>query len=804
MKCIVKNLIHIRLVFIFIGAIILLPGCGGGGTSEGSLPPIPPGAVEPPLQVRGAVTVLDAKGERRKAPQGQLVELVTFTERGAPDTVIGSTSTDGEGGYLIEAPNGLKAGLRLGVLSSDGVGGKWRGIVLNNDASIGPASEAVTQEIFSIRNGNSAFAEADSRLAIFYRNSTMVLDSLKWTGLSSADIVKNLRTELVNDSAAKKALNALKSDGKITSSIGDIGGVFGLTALAVEYSDGTDTPAIRRNRRSLVQEEIWLLEEIQPSDKTIKFQAQVKPEADGIVQSAILNSSPILAILGEHRTASFNWSPGVEQVLISGTKDTYPYDFDADGKVDSMTFKSTQTFEKVDNLSLMGDDWRTLLFVFRTDLTINLSGGGNIKLTGLERKWQAPKVGAIKVEQIANTIDKDGKEAQTTLNMNAVRAVGGNTSWPGRVQFSEVAVGLPWESSQSGLLGIDASDKLVVKSYVSTRTGISTHSLQNPVDSVNLLISSPYLAPIYKLSKDGRFLYVAISQSTEGTSEDKNDALPISVANSLGAEIVRYDTHTLQETMRFRLPALPSSLKPGYGYPRYLARDIIVSPTENDTYIVSGIDTVLVKNSTVTSTIDGISTTPEEVLLPNGSVFHISEKNSIRAWDASRNELRFDFQGGGTRSRSIPIIGSAFDVQGVRQTALDIFFFNIFPPFQTTYDYIGSERIYVNGFKTVYDSETGKLIRNIINDPEQDLGNAQCILAEGEIVCIDYQDIFFLDLDLNTKRRLSTQPDLRELAGVYRVQANQPGLIRSQAGYFYYMSFTSNSSSAVVVKATWQ
>lgn len=742
-------------------------GGGGGGTGNGAT-----------ATIAGQATVLDASGDQVPAPAGHAVQLVVLDQQGQPGAVLASGMADANGRFEIALPPGRSTGLQLGVTSSDGAGGRWRAVAMNNDAPVGPASEAVTRELFASVGQRSATVSPHPRLGDLYRNSTLWLGLLNPRTSNPAAAVEQLRTALRSDSAATRAFDELGFQGQLTSSLGDIGGLFGHGQRAIEVDDGDGPLKVSVVRPSPDASNDWTIDEFPTGSSGTPDRIWLRPENDGIVQyQAQLRDSTVsvlLGLIGPHQVQSFRWAPGVDQPLASVRKPTHGFDFDTDGRIDTLVFRLNQRMAGVETVEALGERWRALVFEVTTILTIELSGGGSIVVQGTERRWHVPEIGAVHTVESNESIARDGTVTRGAATRRAVRAVAGDTSWPGRVRITATPLGTRSDYSFPASIGLTADNQIAVAGGVnivccSLHRGVSIRPLQPPGVSADILVAPGLLGARTVMSADGRHLYVASSRFLGG--DGTNVALPIDQAEALGATLVRYNATTLVEEASLTLPPIPSRLQPGLAFPRHMIRTVLVSPTDSTHAALAGVDAVLVRGTSVVSSV-GSNNDVTERLGIDGRARMISDQILLRGWDPDRQELRLEIDGGGASSRAVPITAAGLDLNAMR-TSVPVLF-NLFRTSDSAalYDRVDSRRLYLDGFRRVVNPDTGALISDLSTLPNQSLVAPGCTPRGAQVICLDSGRIHILNADLQLQRALPLQSDLRRLVDAY--QATSP------------------------------
>lgn len=790
----VKGLAHGPLLCLLAAC---LAACGGSGGGEG-------GGSDPqpvtPSTIHGQVTVLNESGDVAPVSAGQSVQLVELNPRGEPGAVIATTNTDSAGSFQFALPPGRSPGLALGVTAGDGAGGRWRAVALNVDAPVGPASEAVTQELFSALAQAPGAVQTNPRLGDFYRNAALWLSLLRPGDTAPGPAVQRLRERMQADVAARMALAELALQGRLTSSLGDIGGLFGYTDRAIEVDDSEDGLRISHAQPATDRADEWTIDEFPSGSTATPDKVWMRLQDDGALQTRaqLLDTTAhvLLNIVGQHQVHTFRWSPGAEQVLASIRKTTDGYDFGGDRLADTLVFRLSQRQLGIETIEVLGERWRALVFETNTTLSIELSEGGSIAVQGIERRWHVPELGVVRAEQTNQATERDGRVTTGSATRVARRAVSGGTSWPGRVRFSVTELGTPTAYGFPTSLGLTAADQILVTGNLSlecclAHRGISVRPLRGPGGRADIVAQPGLLGAQTFLSPDGRRLYVATSTYLAG--DGSNVALPVEEATALGARITRYDATTLAEEVRITLPPVPSRLQPGLFFPRYLARTLLVSPSDSTHFAVAGVDAAFVRDTTVVSTL-GNEADVNERLGPDGRARLLGEQIFLRGWDADRQEIRLELNGGGPLSRALPITATGIGTSAMRTSAPALF--SLWPAGGTAalYDHVDSHRLYLDSFRKALHPDTGVLIADLGAQPDLALRLARCTRRMTQVVCLESSRIHLLDTNLQTQRTLALQPDLRRLVGGATPAAPNGPLHAASDGSLVYIAETYGSN----------
>jgi hypothetical protein len=762
--------IRVAMAAALLGLSALLAGCGGGGGGGGGNPgPVTPTAVS------GQLTLLDAQGDIAPAPAGREVQLVALGPQGEPGAVLATTTTDGTGSFQLGLPAGRSPGLTLGVVAPDGAGGRWRAVALNADAPVGPASEAVTQELFAALARSTVAVAPDARLGHFYRNASLWLGLLNPRQTAPAQAVEHLRAALRDDPASAQALDELVRLGRLSSSLGDIGGLFGFGSRVLEINDSDEGLRIVLPRPSPGVPGEWTLDEFRPAGGTIPDlpdRTWLRLQDDGVQRVRSNFGTPttvaLQGLIGPYQEQSFRWTPGVELALASVQRPTDGLDFGGDGRADTLNFSVTQRFNGAETLDILGERRRALSFTTTNLLRIDLSEGGSITVRGTERRWHLPELGAVRSEESNEAVDRQGRVTTGTLQRVAQRAVAGSTSWPGRVRLAVSDLSIPTDffAANARGLGLTAAQQLLVRRFVEgpccqSATAVSLRPLQGG-SGAEVTIQPGLLGVVLALSPDGRRLYAATSPFLGG--DGTNVALPPAEAAALGATIVRYDATSLVEEARFQLPPIPSRLQPGLAFPRHMVRTLLVSPTDSTELAVAGIDAALVRGSTVVSAI-GNQAGWEERIGADGRARLNGDQVLLRGWDADRQELRLEISGGGEFSRALPVTAAGLNLSALRNAAPVLFALGATGDLAALYDHVDRQRLYLGGFSRVLNPDTGAQIASRLDSPDLALRGAPCARrASSELLCLTDR-IHLLDADLRPLRTWPLQLDLRRIVG---------------------------------------
>jgi len=751
--------------------VALLAACGGGGGGDG-------GGGNPPAArptVSGQVSVLDGNGRLVAAGAGRSVELVVLGTQGEPGAVLATTSTDAKGQYTFTLPEGRSNGPALGLSTSDGAGGRYRAIALGADAPLGPASEAVTREIFAALGSGGGAVEAHARLTDFYRNTTLWLSLLDPGSAAPSGAISRLRETLLADAAVRVALDELALRRRLVANLGDIGGLLGFTARVIELDDSEEGLRTLDAGPSADTAGEWLVEDSAAGSTATPDRVWLRLEDDGVLRlrsqlQQTGSANVLLGLIGPHKVQTMRWQPGVEQTLTDVRRATDGYDFGGDRLPDVLAYTLKQRMLGVEALEVMGEPRRALVFEITSVLRIELSEGGQLVVQGVERRWHVPALGVVRSVENNQSIDRGGRVTDGSVTRAARRAVAADTSWPGGVRFTATPLSTPRSYLSPMSLGLTVAEQLVATGAVPDvccvgQLGISVRPLGAAGGSfADILVPPGLLGPRAFLSPDGRRIYVATSALMSG--DGTNVARDPQEAAAQGALIVRYDATTLQEEARMTLPPVPSRLQPGLAFSRYLARTIVISPTDSTLFAVAGVDAVLVRGTTVLSSLGSGDLVPiTERLEGDGRARLLSDQIVLRGWDAERQELRLEINGGGAFSRAVPVSAQGLDTGAMRNSVPVLYSLWQSGGSEGRYDHVDRQRLYLDGFRIVVHPDTGAAIASLAQQPDVWLRQARCAQRAGQVACIDGSRIHLLDADLRPQRTVALQSDLRRRLG---------------------------------------
>lgn len=754
----------------------------GGGAVEVILDPgADNGTINLTAALTGGLWVLNEDGSTAAASAGHEVQLVSLDALGRPGAVLASTRTDASGRYVLPLPAGRTPGLDLGLVADDGAGGLWRAVALNADTEIGPGSEAATAELFDALGAQDGSA-AGIRLGLFYRNASLVL-TLQDPGRSTpAAAVARLRERLRADPDAAAALQALRSGGGLPATLGDIGALFGYTARAIELLDSDE--GLRQELAQPVSGSpgAWTLSDTSVATPQDSNQARLQLEADGVTQQSLQTSDAetqlLLGLLGPYRIESFQLPMGVELTLAQRNAPTTGLDFSGDNIEDRYQFSQRQKVLGIEPIDALGRRWRALKVETVTELQILMSNGGSASTRSQVQRWLVPQLGAV--HTVFNVVAQ-GRDGQTsTLAGTRVpgRAVAAETSWPGGVHLDATPAPTPSNLSFPRTLGLTADEQLTIEGGVflqccTGHLGLALRPLAAPAVSAELLVDPGALGSRAYLSPDGTRLYVTTSQAVPENGSFVT-ALPMDQAAALGATIVRYDARTLREEARFQLPPIPSVRQPGLGFPRMTVRSMLVSPLDPTHFVATGVDAVLMRGTSAAALALGGGIDNEQPLTGN-SLRMLTDQVRLLGWDADRNELRVEINGGGPLSRAVPVTAAGLVASAQRDSVPVLFNLNTgFLNLDAMYDRVDARRIYLNGYRAVHDADTGTLLGDLSQQADLALRGAGCTLRGEAVACLTGEHLYLLDATtLAVQRQLPLQGDLRRQIGAHLVSSPQ-------------------------------
>ncbi|HUG22305.1 hypothetical protein [Piscinibacter sp.] len=735
--------------------LIVLAGCGGGGggaTEDGSTPP---------PAVQGQLVVPSSDGSTQVPDGGVVVSLVTIDDAGIAGSALATTTTAVDGSFHLDLPANRSFGMMLALVAPDGSGGQWRAYALQSDVIVGPASEAVVQEMLAARTRRGvALDDTAARLARFQYNASLMLRLLAPETADAAGAVASLRTWLWADAAAAEALSALGATGRLPATLGDIGGLLGAARGAQEIDDTLYGRTIRVTRPAAAGQ--WMATDSAGDEAVLRL------DADGLVLVSQTTQDPnaqvLLDLVGSHTVASAALEPNGTRRLTSLERPTTGYDFDGDNIVDELLYTVDQTVRSVETIAAFGTTVTALRSDFRTELTIRGSSGGAMTAVEQRSEWSMPFAGQVRIDSTVTATDLLGVTSSVVRQSTVQRAVLNDVSWPGPVRVSAVDIGED-PTYSSSLLGVSNDDHVLAQALHGSAQDLVLSARDflggTPVDAVHGLTAEHANRQAF-VSPDGSKVYVAwrrndLPTSSYGWTQDP------AVATAGGALIVRYDARTLQEEARLTLPPIMSTLIPGKAFARYRVDDILVSPNDPTTFVVTGVDALLVHGTRIEPLALQLASA-EHQSSPNFAVMQ-DEQITLRGWDGERDEIYFEFRNFTPETSVVAVRSGSFDVAGIRTSPTRMVDLD---PSRTHFDRIGIDRAYVSGFQTVVDTRTGAVIRTLddhaVGGP--DIIWMTCGWAAGDVVCVDSMAVHVRDAaDLAENRNVSLQRDLRIGAG---------------------------------------
>lgn len=757
-----------RLLFIAWVLLAALGGCGGGGggADSGTAP-------SAPLVVMGTLSTLDAEGRIADASTGQTVELVSVDAQGTVLGSLASTQTVAGGAFRLELPRQQVPGVGLAITASNGAGGSWRALVLQQAVDLGPASEAFTQEFLAARAARGApFTEPLERLARLQHNATLMLRLLPAGRAPSAEPIAALRDWLMLDPAASAALQSLRTSGALRASLGDIGGLMGVARGAREFSEasgGTSTVVVVPVPGSSTD---WEATDT-PTGSAPEQPTRLRMEGDGVTSlftpATDAGSLALLELIGPHQVASFSLDTSATRRLATVDRPTTGYDFDGDGREDQLHYQVDQTVQGRATIEVFGSPLLALRVDSRTELRLTMSASGRtVSVTETRSQWSVPFIGPVRSDSTINTVDQNGKSETFTLQRLVKRAVLNDVSWPGRVRLNVADAKVPSSYMFAGPIASTGPLQLVFGGLVSDGTccvldnGLSTRDLLGQQASRDIVVPHRSMPSRVFASPDGSRIYVALNNELPRTDFGGVYAMAPADAAGYGATIVRYNALTLQEEARVVLPPLASSLAPGMAFPRNNVFQIVVSPNDPTEFAVTTFDALIVRGTTVLPQALGM---PDSERAPgiDGKVRILDNQVVLRGWDGARNELWLELNGGGPLGRILPVSANGLRAQDLRP-GLPVLFTLIGSVDLETYDRIDTDRAYLQGYRTVVDTSTGTVLRRISESDDFALRISLCAPRSGGVVCSSADTIYLLDKNLSEQQRLSLQSDLRGLS----------------------------------------
>lgn len=751
---------------------LVLSGCGGGGGSDA---PTSGGAGGPPPATRsltGTATVLASDGRIIDAAAGRVVLLAPLDAQGQIGEPIATTRTATDGTFKLELPAGVEPGASLALAMADDHQGQWRAIAMRDTVDIGPASEAFTQEFVAMRAARgSAFVEPVVRLVRFQHSATLMLRLLGPGGTDSAGALPRLRRWLLADPAVAGAFASLRDAGTLPATLGDIGGFAGFARGA---SDSVDSDG--RHKMSVLPtpgtNDEWQI--VDTLDGQMPSQpSTMRLEADAVtavnIASQDSTSYVLLRLIGPHTVASFAIETGATKALTSVNRATTGYDFNGDTAEDQLSYRIDQTTRGIESISIFGATMDTLRIDFRTELVLTMSGTGRqVKVVETRSQWSLPFAGPVRTDTAIVATDEQGQATNLSSQRLAERVVVNDVSWPGRVRLSVSNLHEPASYQFTSPLAVTSDLRFLFGGYVPGECclmdqGVSIRDLAAGNVIADVLIRHSTLQSRLFVSPDGSRVYMAMSKELPPETQGSPVAIDPARAAAYGATIIRYDARTMQEEARVVLPPLPSKLNPALAYARNHAPQLVISPSDPTHFVVAGLDALLVRDTTVAPlALEPVSS--PEAALPGGGARILVNQVFLRGWDVGRNELWFEYNGGGPLGRVVPIAADGFRPEQVRDGVPALFALIASFDSWSTYDRITSDRIYLEGNTTVIDKATGALLRRLSQAGEPSYHGTQCAPRGMGIVCNSGYTLFLMTTDLQELSRVALQNDLRVMA----------------------------------------
>lgn len=777
----------------------VLAACGGGGGGGGG---DNPGGNPPPTRtVSGALSTLAADGRIVDAGADQAVSLVAVDAQGAPGTELVSVRTAADGSFRIDLPAGQTVGTGLGLVASDGAGGRWRALVLSTAVDLGPASEAHTQEFVAARTTRgSSFTEATERLARLQRNATLAMRLMNARSAQPQSAVATLRRWLRFDPAAAAAFASLGSSGTLPATLGDIGGFVGAARGAwdvIDSSEGRRTlsavPVAGSSTDLDVTDNVAGQTSAQPS--------RIRVENDGVTSISQSSADPstqvLLSLIGAHQVAAFSFETGSSVQLTSIDRLTTGYDFDGDQREDRLQYRIDQTPRGIETITAFGAPRQALRIDYRTELTIVMSGGGrSIDLVETRSQWTLPFAGPVREESSVTATDSAGRTTTLSSQRTAERAVVNAVSWPGGVHVGATPLREPTDYMFTTPLGVTEDLRVSFGGYVpgpccQLPNGLSSRDLTGSATDVDIVVQPSSLGTRRFVSPDGTRIYLAMSQALPAEFNGVRYAMDPAVAASYGAVIVRYDARTMQEEARIVLPPRPSEAAPGQAFPRNIVFQLIVSPVDPTHFVVAGVDAQLVRGTEVAPRF--LRNNDLERVPLDGRVSLLDSQVALRGWDGARDEIWVELNGGGPLGRIAPIAADGFDPAALRPGLP--YMYTLLASNDLVYDDVGADRAYVQGHRSVIDITTGTVIRRLSESSDFGLQTARCTRRGGQVLCGNGDTVYWLDNDLVETSRVSLHNDLRTVARGLLPSGPVDAVFAPRDGLLVYLGYDLSSAA---------
>lgn len=747
-----------------------LSACGGGGGGSET------GGVPEPTSIEGRLLRLSSVGRAVPAPSGAGVRLYALDQSGSPTGIpVSSTITDSQGRFRLDLPDGTSMSQDLLVEGDDGAGGHWRALAVTRTVELGPGSETIVRELLAIRNERrSPFAVETRRLGLLQYNAALALGLVENRSSEPRGAVRDLRRWLLIDPAVSSALASLRSSGRLPTTLGDIGGLFGATPTAMDTLDANGVRRLFAVTPWELDPSKLIVSERTEGDTTSSGHERWELAGDGIhLVTASSNDAVTLALLdaiGSHSRASFDLTEGRVQRLATVHASTERVDFDGDHVVDELTYTLDQTVIGTETVEVFDDGRPALRVDFRIRLVIDLSRGGSLSSTESVSQWLLPFAGPVLQTTRVAVTDKDGRTTEQTMTRRAIRSAQLDVSWPGPVRLRAAPLAATAGESLPHAFAAGPDTLLLLANSAPGATwggdlGLFVRDADSGEAVADLVHANTGSSLRYFVSPDGRKFYVCQDKALPPEWSTVVHTTTPAEAAALGATIVRYDAETLTEEARIALPPRPSQLVPGMAFPRNRVHSMLISPTDPNEFVAGSEGGAVLVRDTTFAAQTLVHPTGGEVLLTDGRA-RLVGMVALRGWDASRNEIHFEIDGGGPYGRIVPVAPDGLDVADARQGLPLLASLAGTYPSEAVFDRMTTNRAYLSRYRVAIDTATGAVIADLASSDDIALSVARCTWHAEQVVCVNGSEIVELSpSDLSVMRRLSLHVDLRRIAG---------------------------------------
>lgn len=730
---------------------LTVSACGGGGGSDAA-PPNAGGSVPdtstPPAAntVSGTLQVIAEDSPLLKPLASSVVKISRLGPDGTINPeVLGSANTDASGQFTITLPTGTKPSRDLVLHTTDPTGQTWRALAVLPKVQLGPHSEAFVQELFAAKSRFGGDLNlSDERLARL-QNTVSLMLLLNGRSTNNQINIDDMRWWIKADPAAKAALDALSTSGKLPDTFGDLGGFAGYTESAMELtgsaSENITTYTLRDDDPSKAN--AWKTSSYGAARAEIGYTLV----DDGVTQTSYWSkdffTQQLFYSTGKLQTFSLNYESNSPIEVVNINQSSNTFDFDGDGKGDPVEFSIKQSTAGIETIEIFGERRPSLAIDVTTSIKVRTSAGGSIVFKESRRQWSIPFLGVAKFQSTVNTTDNKGNSSTVNTGFTVTRAVANKVSWPGKIHIESYA--LP-QSNNSRIIAKPSESSVVV---LDNDPIIGT----NRLNYVDLTGKTPIVQvkgiPVsytqLRASNDGKTTFLL----TKSPGCDYYlESLSLDEANVKSPTLTAYDSRTLVEKFVTKLPPYPSKTKPGLYTPRCGDIQLIPSPYNSDDVLVTGTyDHILISKGVAIQ--DSVITNDD----PNRPT------TPFIYWDpVSKQAMR------STHSRGLPIsleFHTSTDTSISSQPVLrsDLMFSPLGAKKPSSYaayaDHLDGSLLYSHGFRLAIDYKAAAVIGDITETENS------CGPTRDGIICLSENSIAFRNKDLTLRKSVSLQTDLR-------------------------------------------